>query len=399
MAPGGRAVTVGKPRAAFFDCFSGASGDMVLGALLDAGLPEDRLRAELAKLDLSGYRIEVQRVARSGLAGTQVRVRLEDRRPRERSLSDIEAIIGRSALSQPARERIQEVFRRLARVEAKVHGVAVDQVHFHEVGAIDAIVDIAGAVIGLELLGVDSVYCSPLPLGRGSVKAAHGVLPLPAPATLELIAEVAAPTRPVDIAAELVTPTGAAILTTMARFAQPPIAIDTVGTGFGARELPWPNVLRVWLGEAVESGLETGEVTVIETNLDDCTPEQAGFAMERLFEAGALDVFFTPVQMKKNRPGVLLTVLAAPARSHEIARVVLRETTSLGVRFRTSQRLMCPRRSETIETRFGPIQVKIKSIDGVDVVCPEYEECARVARERGIPLSEAYAAVLSHAHS
>jgi len=368
---------------------------MVLGAMLDSGLEEGALRSELAKLGLSGYHLEVERVVRAGLAGTQARVVLDDPSPTERYLAEIEGIITSSALPETVQMRALDVFRRLGAAEATVHGIALERVHFHEVGAIDAIVDIVGAAIGLDLLGVDRVYASSLPLGHGMVRSQHGLLPLPAPATLALIAEARAPSRPVDIEAELVTPTGAAILTSLAAFGQPPMAIDRIGTGFGMRELPWPNALRLWLGEAADGGLETDEVTVIDTNLDDCTPEMAGFAMERLLEAGALDVFFTPVQMKKNRPGILLTVLAAPARADRLARLMLRETTSLGVRFRTSHRLICPRREEIVTTIYGPMRVKIKSIDGRDVVCPEYEECARIARQRGVPLADVYAAVLA----
>jgi len=384
-------------RAVYFDCYSGVSGDMVLGALLDAGLEEEALRSRLRGLAVRGYDLSVQRVRRSGFAGTHVRVVLADEPPVERRLSDIELIITSSDLPPFVQERSIAVFRRLAAVEARVHGIEVEQVHFHEVGAVDAIVDVVGASIGLALLEADAIYASSLPLGSGMIKSAHGMLPLPAPATLALIADAGAPTRPLDIQAELVTPTGAALLTTLATFRQPPMTINHIGVGFGTRELPWPNALRVWVGNEVESGLETGEVTVIETNLDDSTPEQVGYALERLLEAGALDAFLAPVQMKKNRPGVVLTVLAPAARADALARLVLRETSSLGVRFRASQRLMAPRRPATLQTRFGPLQVKIKSLDGRDIVAPEYEECARVARERGVPLAEVYRAVAAAA--
>lgn len=365
---------------------------MILGALIDAGLDVETLRADLAGLGVAGYRLEAERTTRFHLAGTQVRVIMSEQ-PRERSLSDVEAIIEVSALSPRVRSLALAVFRKLAEAEAAVHGTAVGEVHFHEVGAVDAIVDIVGFAIGMERLGIDRAFASSLPLGGGMVDTRHGPLPVPAPATLALLSQARAPTRPLDAQVELLTPTGAAILTAVAEFAQPPMAIERVGTGFGTRELPWPNVLRLWLGTTV-ADLETGAVVEIETNLDDCTPEQAGYAMERLFAAGALDVFFTPVQMKKNRPGVMLSVLASPADAQTLARLVLRETTSLGVRMRSMERLMCPRRSETIATAFGPIQVKIKSIDGRDIVCPEYEECARVARERGVPLAEVYAEVM-----
>jgi uncharacterized protein (TIGR00299 family) protein len=231
------------------------------------------------------------------------------------------------------------------------------------------------------------------------VKSAHGLLPLPAPATLALLAGVEAPVHHVDVAAELVTPTGAALLAANASFERPPMRIRRVGIGMGARELPWPNALRLWLGNPISEpqgeGFDEGESVVLETNLDDTTPEEVAFAMERLFAAGALDVFFSPAQMKKNRPGVQLTVLASPETAPMLARTILRETTSLGVRYATVRRLMCPRRPGTVTTALGEIRVKIKTIDGEDTVCPEYEECARVARERGVPIRQVYAAVLA----
>jgi hypothetical protein len=252
---------------------------------------------------------------------------------------------------------------------------------------------VVGSVIGLDVLGVERVYASSLPIGTGKIASAHGTLPLPAPATLELLAEANAPTRPVATEFELVTPTGAAILTTLAEFNQPPMTIEKTGIGLGGRDLPWPNILRLWVGTTVEDDLYPGEISVIETNLDDSSPEQLAFAMERLFEAGALDVFFTPVQMKKNRPAVVLTVLASPPQADALARMMLRETSSLGVRFRSAQRLMAPRRGDTLTTTFGPVQVKIKRIDGEDIVAPEFEDCARVAREHGVPIAAVYAAV------
>jgi pyridinium-3,5-bisthiocarboxylic acid mononucleotide nickel chelatase len=379
----------------YFDCFSGASGDMILGSLVDAGLDVDWLRSELARLGMDGYELRAERVVRSGLAGTQMRVELQQRTQPSRNLADIEQIIARAGLSGAIKERATRVFRALGRAEAQVHGLPVERLHFHEVGAVDAVVDIVGACIGLDGLGIEQLYASSLPLGGGMLGGAHGKLPLPAPATLALIAAASAPTRTVATEMELVTPTGAAILTGLATFCQPSMAIERVGTGFGTRELPWPNVLRLWLGQSIETDLQTDEVTVIETNLDDLTPEQAGYAMDRLLAAGALDVFFTPVQMKKNRPGVMLTVLAAPAEADRLAGVVLRETTSLGVRLRASRRIICPRRTETIATRLGDMQVKIKTIEGRDIVCPEFEECARVARENNIPIGDVYAAVLA----
>jgi uncharacterized protein (TIGR00299 family) protein len=396
---------MGEPRAsnvsriAYFDCYSGISGDMALGALIDAGVDADRLRSELAKLGLPGLEVQVQRVSRGGLVGTHVRIVSHEAHPPARRLADVETIIMGSELAPPVQRRAVATFVRLGKAEAAVHGIPIEEVHFHEVGAADAIADIVGFAIGLEQLAVERCCASSLPMGHGMVQSAHGLLPLPAPATLELLASVEAPVRHVDIQTELVTPTGAALLAANASFEHPPMRVQRVGIGIGTRELPWPNALRLWLGEAVSDampdGFDQGEAVVIETNLDDATPEEVAFAMERLFAAGALDVFFTPAQMKKNRPGIQLTVLADPTTAPTLARAILRETTSLGVRFSTVQRLMCPRRPGAVTTPFGQVGVKIKTIDGEDTVCPEYEECARVARERGVPIRQVYTAVLA----
>jgi pyridinium-3,5-bisthiocarboxylic acid mononucleotide nickel chelatase len=381
-------------RVGFFDCFSGASGDMVLGALISAGVSPDLLRDELKKLPFDGWELTATAAASGGLAGTRVKVSLLTPTYTERTLGDVLEILAKSTLAEPIRQRAGEVFTRLAEAEGEVHGVPADRVHFHDVGAIDAIVDVVGSVVGLNALGLDRIYASSLPVATGQVKSAHGPLPLPAPATLALMARAGAPTRAVVSDYELVTPTGAAILTTVAEFNQPNMTIDKTGVGLGGRDLPWPNMLRLWIGTGSESDLYAGEVTVIETNLDDSSPEQLSFAMERLFGAGALDVFFTPIHMKKNRSAVMLTVLASPAQADALARVILRETTSLGVRFGSAHRLMAPRRNDTLATTFGPIQVKIKRIEGEDIVAPEFEDCARIARERGVPISTVYAAVI-----
>lgn len=367
---------------------------MILGALIGAGLDPDLLRSELATLPFDGWTLEVGPATRGGLAGTRVNVAVApESGPTHRTLGDVRAIIDASKLPDEVKERAGAVFANLAEAEGRVHGEPAEQVHFHDVGAIDAIVDVVGAVVGLRALGIESVYASSLPVATGSIQSAHGTLPLPAPATLELIGRVGAPTRPAPGPMELVTPTGAAILTTLATFQQPTMRIEATGIGLGKKETPWPNLLRLWVGTETPSELYSGEITVIETNLDDSSPEQLAFAMERLFEAGALDVFFTPVQMKKNRPAVILTVLAQPAQADALARVMLRETTSLGVRFRPAERLMAPRRNDSLSTELGSVRVKIKRIDGEDVVAPEYEDCARVARERGVPIAAVYAAV------
>ncbi|MGE5618407.1 MAG: nickel pincer cofactor biosynthesis protein LarC [Sphingomonadaceae bacterium] len=373
----------------YFDCYSGISGDMTLGALVDAGVDPEALKAEVAKLGLSGYELRFERVERGGISGTQAVVTLDPGVPQpHRHLSDILAILDGSTLSPSVREKAKAIFQTLGEAEAKVHGVPVDHVHFHEVGAVDALVDVVGAAAGLELLGIEQAFASPLPTGKGMVKTAHGLLPVPAPATLEILSRAAAPMRPLDVEAELVTPTGAAILATLARFRQPEMKMRAVGYGFGTRQLPWANALRLWVGESAESREGWQETSLIEANLDDMTPEALGFAMERLFSAGALDVYFTPIQMKKNRPAVMLSVIAPLDRERELASVVLRETTTLGVRIGRTGRLTAARRVETVATPLGPIRVKVKLFEGRVDCAPEYEDCARIARERALPLHE-----------
>ena len=380
---------------AYFDCYSGISGDMTLGALVDAGVDGEELKAEAAKLGLAGYDLRFEKLEMNGISGTHAVVELLDRvHQPHRHLADVLSIINGSALSATVKEKAGRVFRTLGEAEARVHGVGVEQVHFHEVGAVDALVDVVGSVAGLELLGVDAVYASALPAGRGMIKAAHGSLPLPAPATLEILSGVGAPLRPLDVEAELVTPTGAAILATLATFRQPEMRLRAVGYGFGTKQLPWANALRLWVGEPV--GAESGpEVTsLIEANLDDATPEVLGYSMERLFGAGALDVYFTPIQMKKNRPGTMLSVICPVSEEQALASVVLRETTTLGVRISRTSRITAERHQETVDTPFGPARVKVKTFSG-DVSCaPEYEDCARIARERGLPLLQVMQAVV-----
>jgi pyridinium-3,5-bisthiocarboxylic acid mononucleotide nickel chelatase len=374
---------------AYFDCYSGISGDMALGALVDAGVDQEALRAELAKLGLSGYVLRFDGVERQGITGTHAIVALEEglEQP-HRHLSSILGILDASSLDASVKQRAGDVFRTLAEAEAAVHGVEVESVHFHEVGAIDAIIDVVGTIVGLQMLGVREVYASPLPTGSGMVPSSHGPLPVPAPATLEILSRVGAPLKPVEVEAELVTPTGAAIVATLATFHQPSMAIKAVGYGFGTKLMPWANALRLWVGEAVESRPTVEETSLIEANLDDMTPEALGFAMERLFAAGALDVYFTPIQMKKNRPATMLSVIAPVAMERDLAAVVLRETTTLGVRISRTSRLTADRRVDAVETPLGSVRVKVKSVGGEESCSPEYEDCARIARERGLTLAE-----------
>lgn len=384
------------PQIAYLDCHSGISGDMFLGALLDAGLSLDILKQALASVPVTGYQLALDSFYDKGIRGSRFTVIIAEQDQPIRHLSDIIALLHASTLPVHVCETALAIFHRLAEAEAAVHGSSIEEVHFHEVGAIDAIVDITGAVIGIEALDITHLYASPLPLTSGHVKTAHGMLPVPAPATLELLRRVQAPWRPCPTEGELVTPTGAAILATLARFETPAIAIERVGYGFGQKQLPWPNCLRLCLGQA--QGLEhiggeadTDWVTVIESNIDNMSGELLGGLMERLFSAGALDVSYIPMQMKKNRPATLVTVICAPEKGETLAQVLLGETSTLGVRIQQMQRLKAQRTQERIDTPLGPLQVKIKRLGKrVLSAAPEYEDCLRIARERDMPLVEVY---------
>ena len=385
----------------WLDCFSGVSGDMLLGALVDAGLDLDALRAGLATLPLTGYTLEATRVTDHGISGTRLHVRLDDEAPHaHRRLADITALLGAARLPQRAYERALGVFRRLAEAEATIHGTTPDEVTFHEVGAVDSIVDIVGAALGLELLDVEQVYCSELPLTSGRVRSAHGALPVPAPATLELLRGTDAVWRSVPTDGELVTPTGAALVATLARFERPTMRVHAVGYGFGARKLPWANCLRVLLGAApepeqgAEAGLERDEVVVIETNIDNMTGEALGWLMERLLGAGALDVSYAPLQMKKQRPGALLTALAAPADAERLAALIVAESATLGVRLRPAERIIAGRRVESIETPLGPARVKLKLAgERILSIAPEYDDLRALAERASLPLETVAAQV------
>lgn len=374
-------------RCAYFDCFSGASGDMLLGALLDAGLRLEELRDCLASLPIQGYEIVAEIEVRQGVRGTKATVRYSEEGQPHRHLADILALIDNSALPATVKSTALAAFWRLARAEAHVHGVAPEEVHFHEVGAVDSIVDVVGVVAGLYLLGVEAVYASSLPLGGGMVEMAHGTLPVPAPATLQIIAEARVPTRPHPAQVELVTPTGAALLAELARFEQPALKIETVGYGFGTRPVPPLNAVRVWLGDALESTSNSeDEMVLLECNLDDATGQMLGYVQGRLLEAGALDAWYTPIYMKKNRPAVLLSVLTRPAQMLELAALILRETPTLGLRWQRMSRFVADRTTVRVETPWGSVQVKVKLLHGEAVAAtPEFEDCARLAREAGVP--------------
>jgi uncharacterized protein (TIGR00299 family) protein len=374
---------------AYFDCFSGASGDMLLGSLLDAGLSLDDLQADLARIPVGGYRLAAGRVTRHGLTGTHLRVEIEGNERPARNLQAIEQILGASSLPASVVERSLGVFRRIAQVEAAIHGTTLDHIHFHELGAADSLVDIAGFVCALDRLGIEAVYSSPLTLGGGTVQTEHGRLPAPAPATLALIAQVGAPTVPSPAQTELVTPTGAGLLTSFARFERPAMTVEAVGYGFGTKEFEWPNALRLWLGHSLEAqpSVERDQVVELACNLDDATGEVLGYTMERLFAAGALDVWFQAIQMKKNRPAVQVSVLAEPQDAEALAAVLLRETPTLGVRRQTLARTKAAREVRQVDTPWGPVRVKVKILQGqVISAAPEYDDCARLAAEAGVPL-------------
>ena len=383
---------------AYFNCLAGASGDMILGALVDSGLPLERLTRELQNLPLSGFHLAAHRVQRCGVAATKVDVVVEAHEEHHRHLQDITSLIDRSGLSQKVKIKASAIFQRLAEAEARVHQTTPDQVHFHEVGAIDSIVDVVAAVAGLELLQLDHVYCSPLPGGLGTVSSQHGPLPIPAPGTLELLRIAKAPLRSSHYPAELVTPTGAAVLTMLSRFGSPTINVEQVGYGAGTKEFPdLPNVLCLWLGEAVEQPLES-HLRLLETNIDDMSPELFGYVQERALALGARDVWFTPIQMKKNRPAILLSLLAPPELEEPLLDLLFQETSTLGVRTHEVRRREAEREIVTFRSSLGIVEAKIKRLHGVtDSVAPEYESCKRLAKRRGLPLQEVYRVVSAEA--
>jgi pyridinium-3,5-bisthiocarboxylic acid mononucleotide nickel chelatase len=388
-----------RMRIAYLDCFAGASGDMILGAFLDVGLDIEALRKALKTLPLENYVLRVHREERNHLFGTRFIVDADKENLQARTFADIKSMIQDSGLSDPVKERSTRIFESLAAEEGRIHNCAPAAVHFHEVGAVDSIVDIVGAVFALESLGVDSLYASPLPLGSGFVQSRHGAIPLPAPATIALLKGT--PVYDSGIKVELVTPTGAALLTGLAcAFGpMPPMVVDSVGYGVGARRLAdRPNLLRVLLGR-VEQGTETDTVVVLEANVDDANPEWLGYLMERLFQEGALDVLFCPVQMKKNRPGVLIQVIGKPHHKDLLSEIFFRESTTLGVRFRYSQRSLVGRSWAEVDSPWGKMQVKkVRHPDGSFRLLPEYEACRKIAMEKQIPLTEIYSWVWAQDH-
>jgi uncharacterized protein (TIGR00299 family) protein len=380
---------------AYFDCFSGISGDMTLGALVDAGVELSALDADLGRLNLPNWKITAEKVKRGPIFATQVKVEAAETH-HHRGLTEILRLIAQANLAPRVADRATRIFRRLGEAEAKVHQIDVEKVHFHEVGAVDAIIDIVGAAIGFEFLGVDEFACSSLDIGAGNVKTAHGILPVPAPATAELLR--GSPTYSSGIAKELVTPTGAAIATTLAsRFGElPPINLQSIGYGAGSADLAErPNVLRLLVGDVV--GMEEGErwdapVTVIESNLDDMNPQIYGYFVEQALAAGALDVFSTPVQMKKNRPGILVTLMCESASVNKLIDLIFRETTTIGVRTHEVRRRTLEREIVPVETPLGEVRMKVSRMNGTMLnATPEYEDCRKIAAQKGVPLKQVIA--------
>ena len=379
-----------------FDPYSGASGDMVLGALVDLGLPIDALRDHLQLVLPTGWNISAEAVEQNSVHGTRVQVTLEADQP-QRDWATIRALIETSALPDGMRHRALVIFELVAQAEAHVHRTPIDQVHFHEVGAVDSIVDICGAAIGLELLKIDRVYTLPVRTGQGFVMTSHGWLPVPAPATAEILARTQLTTivpGPVEaeVRAELLTPTGAAIIGAIATPISGPVASTRIGYGFGTMKLPWPNALRVYLDDAVRDSADsvTGEL-LLETNIDDMNPQAFELLTERLYTAGALEVWLTPVQMKKYRPATVLSLLAPENLREELCQVILQNSTSLGVRAIAVDRTKADRAFEQVATRFGDVALKLKIIEGrVLSATPEYDDCAALARSADAPFAEVW---------
>lgn len=382
-------------KAAYFQCVGGASGDMILGALADAGLPREVLEDALDRMGIAGVSLSFERSRRGGLEGTFVRVELDADAERTRSFADFIETVESSALSDSVKSRSVAVFRRMERAESQVHGADAENLHLHELGTLDTLADVVGSVAGLEALGVERVYSSPFPMGSGVFRSAHGVLPVPSPAASALFTMANAPLVPAPGGAartgEMVTPTGAAIITELAEFAMPRMEMSSVGYGLGARDPEaYPNALGVWIGET-ESAPQAGGLALLETNLDDAAGEILGYVHERLFEMGARDAWFTPIQMKKNRPAVMLSAIVNAADEKRAAKIIMRETGSLGVRARRITRHEAKRETRQVQTPLGTIAVKIGTLDG-DIITssPEYEDCRRVALETGLPLAEVY---------
>ena len=376
----------------YLHCIGGASGDMLLGALVDAGLSLQQLKEELAKLPLTGYSIEARTAQRGVVRGTQVTVELHPEGRSTHSIQDFVGMVQASPLHRSIKEKACEVVERLEAAEARVHGESHE---LQELGEIDTVIDVVGVVAGLEALGIERLYSSPLPCGWGVISSRKGALPVPVPATVELMvmsnARVIPPEGPYLKAGELVTPTGAALVTTLASFDAPPMTVERVGYGVGSRDMAEiPNVLALWIGETQE-GEALPQVSLLETNIDDMNPELLGYVQEKLLGHGALDVWFTPIQMKKNRPAVTLSVLCRPPLESALTKVILEESSTLGVRVHSLKRYEAEREVVSVDTSLGKARVKVKKVESKIVgLSPEFEDCKEIAQREGLPLQEVY---------
>lgn len=383
-------------RIAYFDCFSGISGDMFVGALLDAGLKIEILEKELNKLNLSGYQLEVNKVLKKGISASQFKVKIQEKGV-ERRFKDILNILEESKLDEEIKNEVKKIFFKIAEAESKIHQEDIEKIHFHEIGGLDSIIDISSAVIGIKTLEIKEIYSSPLPLGKGFVQCAHGILPLPAPATLELLKNI--PTYSGGMESEMVTPTGAAIISTLTKdFGERPLMkIEKIGYGAGEREFSIPNLLRVSIGEKILSdrdlmdGYVHDEALLIETNIDDMNPEFYDYIMDKLFSQGALDVFLTPIQMKKNRPAHMFSIIVYEQNLKEILKVLFSESTTLGVRIKEVKRLKLTQQNFIAETKYGKIKVKVGIFkEDIKTIAPEYQDCQKIAQQYQVPLKEIY---------
>jgi len=390
-------------KVAYFDCFSGCSGDMILGALIDAGLSLKMLEKGLGSLAVHGYKLSAKQVKRSTITATKFTVTMNETEAQpERSLKDIVMLIGASKLPEKVKNTASAIFQRLGEAESRIHDVPLEKVCFHEIGAVDSIIDIVGVAFGLDAIEIERFYSSPLPLGSGSISTAHGILPVPAPATLRLITMSNAPIgdfpKQSQPQGELVTPTGAAIVTTLANFGRPGMTVEKVGYGAGTKDFEaWPNVMRIWIGEEIEP-VGSENLVLLETNIDDMSPEIYGYLMEKLFTMQAVDVWFTPIQMKKNRPAVMLSVLAPRHAEFDLTQAIMRETSTLGIRVSPAFRHVAEREIIEFDSTIGHTKAKVKRFMGnILSIHPEYEECRRIALERDISLQEVYRIVETEA--
>lgn len=387
----------------YFDCFSGISGDMTVGALLDLGVNKKKFLSELGKLKLHELKVKIIKTKRNGISGTDFSVTIphhheghshghHHEHTHGRNLADIEKIINKSGISIRAKELAIKIFREIGRAESKVHGVDISEIHFHEVGALDSIADITGAAICLDLLGIEKVFSSGLHDGKGTIKCAHGIIPVPVPAVVELLKGTDIPLIQEDVNTEMVTPTGAGIIKSICSVFgnMPAMKINAAGYGFGKRDTGGLNALRIFSGEIFDKADTSCDIICLETNIDNMTPEMLSFAMEQIFSAGAVDVFFTPVYMKKNRPAVLLTVLTQPDKEGIVMEAILKHTTTLGVRRRLSERFCMDRKMIIVNTKYGKVTVKYAQKGKIKKFSPEYEDCKKIALKTGLTIKDIF---------